>query len=168
MIITDLVSMLFRLAELAFAAIVAGLTGDYLHRVRGTSSWSQGRFIYTEVVAGLSILFSIVWLFPFAGSFVHYPADFLISVMWWVAFGLLVNWLDGGCGYIFNWTGITLRGGDSCGKWKADVAFCFLSALCWLVSALLGVYWVHRQRTRATTGTAAGYRRRRWYRRSRI
>ncbi len=100
MIITDIISMILRLAELAFAAIVAGLTGKYLHALEGVSSWSLGRFIYTEIVAGLSILFSIIWLFPFASSFIHWPADFVFSVMWFVAFGLMVDWLNGACGYV--------------------------------------------------------------------
>jgi hypothetical protein len=98
MILADLFSMILRLAELAFAAIVAGLNGDYLHAVRNVDSWQLGRFIYTEVIAGLSILLAIIWLFPFSGSFIHWPADFVISVAWFVAFGLLVDWLDGSCG----------------------------------------------------------------------
>ncbi|KAL1855393.1 hypothetical protein VTK73DRAFT_8545 [Phialemonium thermophilum] len=159
MILVDLLSMILRLAELAFAAIVAGLTGDYLHSVRGSSSWDQGRFIYTEVVAGLSILLSLLWLFPFSGSFIHWPADVVISICWWVVFGLLVNFLHGNCGYVFNWYGINFDGHNTCPQWKADIAFAFLSALCWLVSAFLGIYWVHRRV--APDGT---YHRRRWYR----
>ena len=137
---------------------MAGITGAYLHSVSNTSSWDQGRFIYTEVVAGLSIVLSIIWLFPFSGSFIHYPADFFISVMWFVAFGLLVNWLNGGCGYVFDWSGASFDGTNTCSEWKADLAFIFLSAICWLVSALLGIYWVHRHTT------PAGTTRRRWYR----
>lgn len=91
MIVTDLFSMILRLAELAFAAIVAGINGEYLHAVRDSDSWAQGRFIYTEVVAAIAIFLSIVWLFPFAGSFVHWPVDVVISICWFVAFGLLVN-----------------------------------------------------------------------------
>jgi hypothetical protein len=86
-----LMSVLLRLAELAFAAIVAGVTGEYLHRTQGVSSWDQGRFIYTEVVAAISILLAIIWLVPFSGSFIHWPVDLLISICWFVAFGLLVN-----------------------------------------------------------------------------
>jgi hypothetical protein len=160
MILADIFSMILRLAELAFAAIVAGITGDYLHSVSGTSTWDQGRFIYTEVVAGLSILLALIWLFPFSGSFIHWPADLFISVCWWVSFGLLVNWLNGGCGYIFDWTGIGFTGNDSCPEWKADIAFTFLSALFWLVSALLGIYWVHRRAAPVGTTTS----RSRWYR----
>jgi len=98
MLLADLLSIILRLAELAFAAIVAGLTGVYLHAVQGTSAWNLGRFIYTEIVAGLSILFALVWLFPFSGSFIHWPADLIISIMWFVAFGLMVDWLNGACG----------------------------------------------------------------------
>lgn len=159
--------MILRLAELAFAAIVAGLNGDYLHAARGASSWDLARHIYTEVVAGLSILFAIVWLFPFSGSFIHYPADFFLSILWFIAFGLLVDWLNGRCGNVFDWNGITFRDTASCTQFKAVVAFSFLSAICWLVSAILGIYWTRRH-TRThhthTTTTAPVYRRRRWYR----
>lgn len=136
MLLADLFSIILRLAELAFAAIVAGLTGVYLHRSQGASAWSLGRFIYTEVVAGLSIIFALIWLFPFSGSFIHWPTDFVISVMWFVAFGLLVDWLGDGCGYVFDWSDVSFDGG--CSLWKADVAFAFLSAIVWLVSAILG------------------------------
>jgi len=163
MLIADLVSMLLRLAELAFAAVVAGLTGRYLHALEGVSSWHLGRFIYTEVVAGLSILFAIIWLFPFSGSFIHWPADFIFSVMWFAVFGLLVDWLNGACGYVFYWGDISLDNGvNSCSEWKANVAFAFLSAICWLASAILGIYWVRRHRT--TVPVTTTYRRR-WYRR---
>jgi hypothetical protein len=91
MILTDLVSIILRIAELVFAAIVAGINGEYLHLVRHTSSWDQGRFIYTEVVASIAIFLSLIWLFPFSSSFIHWPVDFFISVAWFVAFGLLVN-----------------------------------------------------------------------------
>ncbi|KAI0472757.1 membrane-associating domain-containing protein [Xylariaceae sp. FL0804] len=155
MIITDIFHMILRIAELAFAAIVAGINGQYLHAVRHTSSWDQGRFIYTEVVAGLAIFLSIIWLFPFTSSFIHWPVDLVISICWFVAFGLLVNQLNGACGYVFDWHNVSFDKGNYCGRWKAVIAFCFLSAICWLVSGLIGIFWVreHERRT---------YRRRRW------
>ncbi|KAI0012641.1 membrane-associating domain-containing protein [Xylariaceae sp. FL0662B] len=155
MILTDLFAMVFRFAELAFAAIVAGINGDYLHAVRHTSSWDQGRFIYTEVVAGIAIFLSIIWLFPFSGSFVHWPVDIIVSICWFVAFGLLVNFLDGSCGYVFNWSGVSFGRDDVCGRWKAVIAFAFLSAICWLVSGIIGIVWVRDREARA-------YRRRTW------
>ncbi|KAK3378609.1 integral membrane protein [Podospora didyma] len=162
MILTDLFSIILRLAELAFACVVAGLTGSYLHQVDGVSSWSVGRHIYTEVVAGLSILLSIIWLIPFSSSFIHWPADLFISILWFVSFGLLVDWLNGSCGNVFNWEGISLHRTNSCSEWKAIVAFAFLSAIVWLASAILGFFWVHRRT--ATHSTVPVTRRRRWYR----
>ena len=137
------------------------------------SDWDNGRFIYTEVVAGLSILLSILWLFPFSGSFIHWPADLFISILWFVAFGLVVSWLNGSCGNVFDWSGLTVRGGaNTCPEWKADIAFIFLSAILWLVSAILGIYWVHRHKRTAATGTThtttTRHTNRRWYRRSRV
>ncbi|KAI1366182.1 integral membrane protein [Xylaria arbuscula] len=160
MVLTSLASIILRVAELVFATIVAGINGDYLHHVQNASSWSQGRFIYTEVVAGIAIFFSLIWLIPFSSSFIHYPLDFLISVTWFVAFGLLVSYLDGACGATFNWSNIAFRN-DQCGEWKAVIAFSFLSAICWLASAIVGIIWVRDRETRA-------YRRRAWHSRSRV
>ncbi|KAL2159083.1 hypothetical protein VTH06DRAFT_2842 [Thermothelomyces fergusii] len=98
MMLAGLLSIILRLGELALAAVIAGLNGDYLSSVHNADSWKLGRHIYTELVAGMSILFAIISLFLFGRSFVHWPADFAISAAWFVAFGLLVDWLDGSCG----------------------------------------------------------------------
>ncbi|KAK4113690.1 hypothetical protein N656DRAFT_706560 [Canariomyces notabilis] len=161
MILAELFSIILRLAELAFAAIVAGLNGDYLHAVHGVSAWHLGRFIYTEVVAGLAMLLAIIWLFPFSSSFIHWPADFIMSVCWFAAFGLLVDWLGQSCGDVFDWRGLDFYGTATCAQWKATVAFTFLSAICWLASAILGIYWVRRHTVTVADGP---YHRRRWYR----
>jgi len=163
--ISKFLGLILRLAELAFAAIVAGLIGAYLHSVKGTDASDQARFIYTEVVAGLAILFALLWLLPFTHGYLHWPSDIIISILWWVAFGLLVDWIGDGCGYVFNWAGIRLKG-DSCKKWKAAIAFSFLSALCWLVSALLGFYIMRRRTKPAAYVDGQHSGRRRWYHRS--
>jgi len=163
MLAADLVSLLLRIGELAFSATVAGLTGQYLHAEKHASAWSKKRFIYTEVVAGLGILFSLLFLLPFATSFIHWPADFILFALFMVAFGLLANFIGPmNCGSIWHWNGIT--GKSTCSKFKADIAFCFLASIFFLASALLGLWVVHRHRRTATTDRA----RRRWYRSSRI
>lgn len=94
MALDRIVNIVLRAAELVFATIVAGVTGQHLHQYRDASSWSQGRFIYTEVVAALSMFFALIWLVPFSWSFVHWPVDIILSLAWWAAFGLLVNVSD--------------------------------------------------------------------------
>ncbi|KAL7963394.1 membrane-associating domain-containing protein [Trichoderma compactum] len=169
MALDRIVNIVLRAAELVFATIVAGVTGQHLHQFRDASSWSQGRFIYTEVVAALSMFFALIWLVPFSWSFVHWPVDIILSLAWWAAFGLLVNLLGNSCGYVFDWNNVHPINGDQCGKFKADIAFTFLSALLWLVSALLGIFWVRGHERRAAQVDAAHRQHhRRWYRRSRV
>jgi len=153
-----------RLAELAFAAIVAGVNGEYLHSVQGVDSWVIGRSIYAEVVAGISLFFALIWLIPFSYSLTNWPLDVIISLCWWAAFGLLVDQNENSlCGGPFNWNNVALRGEDPCGKAKAVIAFSFLSALVWLLSALVSVFWVRRQ-----THKVERTRTRRWHRRSHV
>lgn len=90
MAIARLVSIGLRTAELVFACIVAGVTGDYIHQSHA-SSVSLWRFIYTVTVSAISILLALLWLIPFSSTFVHWPIDFFISVLWWISFGILVN-----------------------------------------------------------------------------
>lgn len=85
-----IISFVLRAAELAFAAIVAGLLGSYLDKSEA-SSWDNARHIYTIVVAALAMLLSLLWLLPFTSTFVHWPVDLFISILWFVAFGLLVD-----------------------------------------------------------------------------
>jgi hypothetical protein len=89
--IDGILNILLRIGELAFAAVVAGLTGEYLHAVGKSDSEAKRRMIYTEVIAGVSILLSLLWLLPFAGSFIHWPVDLLLFVAWIIAFGLMVD-----------------------------------------------------------------------------
>lgn len=85
-----MVNVILRAAELAFAAIVAGITGWILSR-SSEDTKGLGRFIYTEVIAAITILVALLWLIPFSSSFIHWPFDFFVSVCWFVAFGILVN-----------------------------------------------------------------------------
>jgi hypothetical protein len=91
MLMEDLLSLCLRVGELAFTAVVAGLTGQYLHQHKGSSAWNEKRFIYTEVIAAIGILFSLLFLFPFMTSFLHWPMDFLLFAGLMIAFGLLAN-----------------------------------------------------------------------------
>ncbi|KAL6866225.1 hypothetical protein ACO1O0_002332 [Amphichorda felina] len=165
MALDRLLSLLLRAAELGFGAIVAGVNGEFLD-TSSADSWTLGRYIYAEVVAGIAIFFSLIWLIPFSSTFTHWPLDIIISLCWWAVFGLLVDDLDGSaCGGVFYWGNVSLRG-DPCGKFKTVIAFSFLSAVLWLVSALIGYFWTSRREHRAARAEVAHSRRRRWHRRS--
>jgi len=135
-VITRLVSVIFRVGEVAFAAVVAGVIGSYLHDFDSSQGTPEGRWIYTEVIAGISILLALLWLIPFSGGFISWPFDFLISMAWFAAFGVLVNALHRfGCGRIWAWR--DFANDDTCDRWRTAEAFSFLSAIFWIVSSLL-------------------------------
>jgi hypothetical protein len=86
-------NIILRAAELGFSSIVAGITAWILHK-SNSNTHGLGRFIYTEVIAALAILTSLILLIPCSSSFTHWPWDFFLSIGWFVAFGLLVNVSD--------------------------------------------------------------------------
>lgn len=90
---------------------------------------------------------ALFWLLPCVRIVTRWPADIILMVCWFAAFGLLTDWINGACGDTFDWSGIGFRGsGNDCGTWKADEAFTFVAAFFWLASALFGWYFRPRDR----------------------
>jgi len=152
-------SVILRVLELVSATIVVGIVGDALHDADMAHSRPSSRFIYTEVVAALSMLLSLLLLIPFTAGFDLWPLDFVFFILWIVAFSLLADWIipmncnwTWGNGYLEN------DAATQCSLWKAALAFAFISAVLWLLSSLVGMWFMWR--TRGTTT----HRRRRWYR----
>ncbi|KAK9782773.1 putative MARVEL domain-containing protein [Seiridium cardinale] len=151
----NLFYIILRLAEWISAAIIAGLAGSYLYILRNDDyvDWSRGRLIYTAVLASISFFLALIWLFPFSRRFIHWPFDLVLSILWFIAFGLLFRFFNGFCGRNFYW-GNTVVYFD-CGRWRAIMAFSLFSALCWLASGIIGIFWVRDHESRQ-------YRRRTW------
>ena len=145
-VLSRLISVILRIGELAFAAVVAGLIGNYLDNSPSTHPTRvYARFIYTIIVAGVSMLvrssfpspllpsgppfpfapptntlnhqLALLWLIPFSSGFFSWPIDFLLSLAWFAAFALLVNYNKANkCGgRTFNWNGLT--GGGPCNRY---------------------------------------------------
>ncbi|KAK2786764.1 hypothetical protein FQN53_006240, partial [Emmonsiellopsis sp. PD_33] len=156
-ILSRLVSVILRIGQIGFAAVVAGIIGHYLRTFDKADAWPEGRWIYTVVIAGLSMLLGLIWLIPFSSSFTTWPIDLLLSFAWFAAFGVLVNALNKmHCGAIFNWGGLTRN--TVCSRWKAAEAFSFLSAILWLASTIVGIWFVSRKRDHAVAGDGPGHR----------
>lgn len=83
-------SVILRFLELACGAIVLGLLGRFCHLVDEASDVSvDGRIIYAMVVAGITIVYSIVVFAPIDILFMAFPFDFILLIMWLIAFCLL-------------------------------------------------------------------------------
>jgi len=167
MIFTRLLSLILRFGEFAFAAVVLGIMSYelHLHHKSGAGDGEPfGREVYTEILAVVSLLLSLVWMLPFAHNMMHYPADFILSAGWFAAFAVLLNWLHKtDCGSAFAWAGIQHLH-DECTRWRASEAFAFLAAIFWFASFVLGLMVHHRYVGQGTAAVAP--RRRRWGRRA--
>lgn len=87
--ISRIASLALRVLELISAAVVAGIIGKNLRYADEANARPAKRMIYTEVVAGLSILAAIILLLPMTFAFSLWPVDILLFILWIVAFGLL-------------------------------------------------------------------------------
>jgi len=136
MIFSRLLSLILRFAEFVSAIVVMGLIAHFIH-IGGPP---RGREIYTIILAVFSALAALIWMIPTFSHMLHIPADFILSLGWFAAFGVLVNWLgDINCGSAFSWGNIGFNR-SPCSEWQAAEAFSFLAALFFLLSALLGLY----------------------------
>ncbi|KAF2658574.1 integral membrane protein [Lophiostoma macrostomum CBS 122681] len=161
MLFSRIVSVFLRFGEFVCAGVVLGLMAHLLHKYDHTHTGPLAREIYTITVAALSTLFALVWLIPTKRNLLHYPFDLLLSVAWFAAFAVLVDYIrKANCGYFFYWGDISVRNHSSCGQWKAAEAFSFIAACFWFVSFLLGV-WVYHKLSEPV-GTDGS--RRRWHR----
>lgn len=84
-------SVFFHVFEIICAAVVAGTVGWYLHAVDNAGAHVNSRLVYTQATAGISLFLSLILIVPLRYSFLAFPLNFILFVMWMVAFGLLVN-----------------------------------------------------------------------------
>jgi hypothetical protein len=82
------VSVTLRALQLISAAIVAGILGRFLHLVHSGHGHFNNRLVYAITLAGLSIFFSLCLILPLL-SFLAFPLDLIMFILWMVAFGLM-------------------------------------------------------------------------------
>ncbi|KAE9961051.1 hypothetical protein BLS_005704 [Venturia inaequalis] len=158
MIVTRVVSFALRFFEFIFALIVTGTSGWFIHVRHVHAVGAKGRLIFTICIALYSLILSMIWLIPFTATFLHYPLDLSASLLYFVAFAILQEWIyHFGCGRIFEWNGEYHRG--QCLTYRTMTAFAFIAAVFWLVSAILSACVFHRLSTMRRTFRNAEFER---------
>jgi hypothetical protein len=163
MIIARTLSLALRFAQFVCAAIVLGITAHFLHIYNGDATINKydipfDRLIYSIIISSVSLVLALIWMVPTTASIIHWVVDLLFAAAWFAIFGILQDWYDNEllCGNGWHWR--FFNGG--CGQWSAAQAFAFLSAVLWLVSAILGVLiWSKRNQGAAPVegeGAVAG------------
>ncbi|ORX98674.1 hypothetical protein BCR34DRAFT_640649 [Clohesyomyces aquaticus] len=155
---SKILSVILRAGELCSFSIVIGLLGRFFYLFHlGTDESLNGRLIYAEVIAGLSIVASILLMPPLKYSFCAWPVDVVLFICSIVAFGLLAD-LSSGCsshwywnywGYYWGrfWTvapratiGFNTIAYAGCGSWRSILSFLFMGSMAWFLSAILGIF----------------------------
>lgn len=84
-------SVILRAWELVCSAVVLGLTARFVNLVIRAGGSNDARIVYTLTLASISTLYSILFMPPLMYNFLAFAADFILFVMWLVAFCLLVT-----------------------------------------------------------------------------
>jgi hypothetical protein len=75
MIFSRLASLLLRLGQFIFAAIVLGLTAYFLYQRNRYGVGPFGRVVFSVIWSSLSIIFAIIWAIPTTSSMTGYVSD---------------------------------------------------------------------------------------------
>lgn len=153
------VSVILRFLEFSCAVIVLGLLSRFAYLLSIAGVNMDGRLIYAMVVAGIGIVYSIFLCPPFDTLFLSFAFDFILFIMWLVAYCLLqtktaghsctASWYYNYWGYYWGrfWTvgpvGRVNINSAGCAQWRTILAFAFIAWFLHLLSGILGAYVVH-------------------------
>ncbi len=69
--------------------IVLGIVSRFLYQInRAPNGESNSRLIYTIVVASISTFYSLLFVLPFKYTFMAFPFDLVMFILWLVVFCL--------------------------------------------------------------------------------
>jgi len=128
--------------QFIFALVIAGLYGKDISDGNHSSKW-----VYAEVVVGLTAVTTLVYLVPFVRSFKMFFWDALLFIFWTALFGVFGNiYIHKDC-----------KGNGTCNRMKAAVWIDMIEMLMWFISAVVGglLFWRERHSRSVFTGRAA-------------
>jgi hypothetical protein len=122
--------------------VVVGIVGYFLHYYEDNAAYPNVRLVYTEVVAALSMLCSILWIAFSTAESCSIGPDLFVSLAWFAAFGSLMEYVD--CHHCtaspFNIHYRTKIGNGLCKEWRATEAFAFITGVLFLGNAIIVIY----------------------------
>jgi len=83
------ISVFLRFWQIISDAIVLAIVASFLHIISQAGVYANARLVYTVCVASVGIIFSVILFFPFIYSFLAFPLDAVLAILWLVVFCLL-------------------------------------------------------------------------------
>ncbi|KAI0600697.1 hypothetical protein F4775DRAFT_545062 [Biscogniauxia sp. FL1348] len=133
--------------QFVLALTVCGLYGVDLQRAHSQGKYADGKWVYAEVVGGLSALTAILYMVPFILRFAAVTIwSFIVFALWIALFGLF------GSMYIKE----DAEGNSDIQHMKNAVWVDLAAALLWLIGTVASAtyWWSHRERNSRFTGRA--------------
>jgi hypothetical protein len=146
-VIGALVRMILRFFQFIIAITVAGLYGVDLHAAHQQGAGADGKWVYAEVVAGLSAFTVIVYGIPFIKSYWFWAWDIALFIGWTALFGVF--------GHIFINAHATPKQ-SGIHRMKNAVWVDLTGMLLWAITAFYSTFiWLRQRRNRTVhTGRA--------------
>ncbi|KAK3298131.1 uncharacterized protein B0H64DRAFT_65547 [Chaetomium fimeti] len=142
-----LLFLLLHFSQFVLAVTVCALYGIDLDRARKANVAADGKWIYAEVVGGLSALTAILYCVPFILRFaVVWVWNLILFILWIALFGIV------GKMYIHE----DPEGNGDLQRMKNAVWVVLASAILWLIGVLAHFiyWWGHRERRSRFTSRA--------------
>ena len=137
--------------------IVVGIVSHFLYYYEDNTAYPNVRLVYTEVVAALSMLCSILRMVFWTTEFYNTGADLFISFAWFAAFGSLMEYVD--CYHCttspFNIHYRNKIGDGLCNEWRVAEAFAFITGVFFLGNAII-IYAEFFSSKRRSTNSSPG------------
>jgi len=137
----------FRFIQLVLALAVCGLYGVDLNAANKQHKYSDGKWVYAEIIGSFSAVTALLYLIPFVSRIPFlFIWDSILFILWIALFGLF------GSMYIKE----NAEGDSGIERMKHAVWVDLVNALLWLISAVgMLVFWFkHRNKRTQFTGRA--------------
>ncbi|KAI7265131.1 hypothetical protein KC345_g8577 [Hortaea werneckii] len=140
-----LVRLVLRLFQFALAITVAGLYGVDLHHADKQGKYTDGKWVFAEVVTGLSAVTVLIYAVPFFKSYWAWAWDWILFILWTALFGTF--------GKIFIPAHPSPKQGGQI-RMKHAVWVDLASMILWFITAIYStfIFWTHRTGRTLHTG----------------
>ncbi|KAK5656549.1 hypothetical protein OQA88_4528 [Cercophora sp. LCS_1] len=138
---------LLHFGQFVLAVTVCGLYGVELDRARKAGVHADGKWVYAEVIGGLSAITSLLYFLPFILRFaLVWVWNLTLFILWIALFGLF------GKMYI----GENPEGNGDIKRMKTAVWVVLANAILWLIATIgyFVYWWGHRERRSRFTSRA--------------
>jgi len=144
--ISKILRIVARFLQFVLALTVAGLYGVDLHHAAQAHKYADSKWVYAEVVAGVSCITILVYMIPILKTWACFGWDALLFILWMALFGTF------GKMYINE----NPEGDAGVTRMKHAVWVDLVNMLLWFMTAVYGtvIFFMHKRGRTLHTGRA--------------